>query len=86
MQEEVDLQVHYVCIALHAAHRPSTVVQTIFAAVARLSPETGPSHSEDSDSADYHLILALLLQYTKGGYTSPLPLSRFCRDPLYRGV
>jgi hypothetical protein len=66
------LQIYYMYIAPHAAHRPSTVVQAIFAAVVGLSPETGPSHPEESDSADYHLILALLLQYTKGEYTSPL--------------
>ncbi|KAJ1468846.1 hypothetical protein T484DRAFT_2225110, partial [Baffinella frigidus] len=67
------LQVYYMYIAPHAAHRPSTVVQAIFAAVAGLSlPPPAATTAEDSDSADYHLILALLLQYTKGDYTSPL--------------
>ncbi|KAJ1464649.1 hypothetical protein T484DRAFT_3134244, partial [Baffinella frigidus] len=75
------LKVYYMYIAPHAAHRPSTVVQAIFAAVAGLSPTrphspaaaaSDPEPPVDSERADYHLILSLLVEHTKADYTSPL--------------
>jgi len=67
---EFMLKAYYRYVAPFAVHLPSTVVRAIFAAVAGISPPP-PAAAEPSDHADYRRILALLLQYTKGHYTSP---------------
>jgi hypothetical protein len=72
---EFFIKVYYTYVASHAAHLPSTVVRAILAAVAGISPPP-PAAAEPSDHADYRRVLALLLRYTKGQYTSPLSASR----------
>ena len=72
---EFMLKIYYTYAAPHAVHLPSTVVRAIFAAVAGISLPP-PAAAEPSDHADYRRILALLLRYTKGQYTSPFSASR----------
>jgi hypothetical protein len=77
---EFFLQAYYSYVAPRAVHLPSTVVRAIFAAVAGITPPPPAAATEPSDHADYRCILALLLEHTKGQYTSPLAASRASRQ------